>query len=876
MTGTLGIFAQNQAQKDFGSTFIPYGRGNGYSLAVMKRRRKDMVELLAPAGSYESLYAAVNAGADAVYIGGSRFGARAYADNPEEDVLLRGIDYCHLHGRKLYLTVNTLLKERELEEQLYNYIRPYYCEGLDGVIVQDFGVVRFLKEYFPQLPIHASTQMTVTGADGAEILKKEGLTRIVPARELSLDEIRDIITKTGLEVETFIHGAMCYCYSGQCLFSSMIGGRSGNRGRCAQPCRLPYQLQGSTDKKKSYVLSMKDMCVDESIGELIDAGITSFKIEGRMKRPEYTAGVVSVYRRRIDQYLETGKKRPVPEEEHRILLDLYNRGGFSNGYYHQYNGPKQMSMERPNHFGTAAAKVLSEKKGMLVLEALEPLYKGDVLELHDSEGMLTLGQEVRKGKTVSLRAAGIRCRVGSTLYRTKCAHLLESLEEQYLKRGIQEKIKGELMISIGRPAILSVSCGKETVTVCSEQTASAAQTRPVQEADIRRQMEKTGNTPFVFEQLDVTMEGELFFPLREINELRRRALGQLEKSLPERDRRCDVDENMQQTDDVFCSAKKRKSSSEAQAACQNGVRSADEMERKAGQFADEKYSAGEEKEPSEFSYSVSVMTKEQLEAVLNYVNSVQENRIRTIYLDLLIAAKGRYQADAAQLHVYIQSVKASNLTCRINLPPVLRQGDRTLLEQEEIREALKDADGFLVHTLDELGFVQRVFPGAFVVSDDTFYAYNRRAQQFLREHGISQLTLPAELNARELQTLDTCGSELIVYGYQAFMHSAQCVFKNTSGCTAHPEVLWMKDRKQSLLPVRNRCVTCCNTIYNALPLDLGGCEKEIQALAPESLRLSFTIENGEEMGAVLERFGKAGLRQGDTGGTRGHFRRGVE
>ena len=819
-----------------------------------------MVELLAPAGSYESLCAAVNAGADAVYIGGSRFGARAYADNPGEEMLLRGIDYCHLHGRKLYLTVNTLLKERELEEQLYDYIRPYYCEGLDGVIVQDFGVVRFLKEYFPQLPLHASTQMTVTGAAGAELLKREGLTRIVPARELSLDEIRSIITKTGLEVETFIHGAMCYCYSGQCLFSSMIGGRSGNRGRCAQPCRLPYQLQGSTDgRKQPYVLSMKDMCADESIGELIDAGITSFKIEGRMKRPEYTAGVVSVYRRRIDQYLENGKKRLVPEEEHRILLDLYNRGGFSNGYYHQYNGPEMMSMDRPNHFGTAAAKVVSEKKGTLVLEALEPLYKGDVLELHDSEGTLTLGQEVQKGKAVSLRAAGIRCRVGSTFYRTKCVHLLETLEEQYLRKGIQEKIKGELMISIGSPAILSVMCGARTVTVCSGQTASAAQTRPVQEADLRRQMEKTGNTPFVFEQLDITMEGALFFPLREINELRRCALEQLEKSLLAQARRCDAKEHIQKKDEAYCGTKEKGSF-------------------KADRNAAEKYSDRKEnKTVAGFSYSVAVMTGNQLEAVLEYVNSTaQTNCIRNVYLDFLIAAQGRYGIDAGQLSACIRSVKDAGLTCRINLPPVLREGDRTLLEQKEVHDALKQADGFLVHTLDELGFVQRVFPDKYLVSDDTFYAYNRRSQRFLREHGISQLTLPAELNARELQTLDTCGSELVVYGHQAFMHSAQCVLKNTAGCTAQPVVLWMKDRKQSLLPVRNRCVTCCNTVYNALPLDLGGCEDEIRALSPKSLRLSFTIESGEETRAVLERFARDGLQQGDTGGTRGHFRRGVE
>lgn len=195
-----------------------------------------MVELLAPAGSYESLRAAVNAGADAVYIGGSRFGARAYADNPDEDALLDGIRYCHLHGKKLYMTVNTLLKEEELEQELYSYLFPYYQAGLDGVIVQDFGVVQYLAEHFPKLPVHASTQMTITGCDSVRVLQRHGVTRVVPARELSLDEVQQIIEETGIEVETFVHGALCYCYSGQCLFSSMIGGRSGNRGRCAQPC----------------------------------------------------------------------------------------------------------------------------------------------------------------------------------------------------------------------------------------------------------------------------------------------------------------------------------------------------------------------------------------------------------------------------------------------------------------------------------------------------------------------------------------------------------------------------------------------------------------------------------------------------------------
>ncbi len=263
-----------------------------------------MMELLAPAGSLDSLKAAVNAGADAVYIGGSRFGARAFADNPEEDQLLEGIDYCHLHGCRIYMTVNTLLKDKELMDQLYDFLLPYYLHGLDGVIVQDLGVVSYIRSCFPELPVHGSTQMTITGPEGASLVKQLGITRVVPARELSLEEVRKIIDETGLEVETFIHGAMCYSYSGQCLLSSMIGGRSGNRGRCAQPCRLPYELyeeDRKINKSGSYVLSLKDMCTIDLLPEFEEAGIASLKIEGRMKRPEYTAGVVSVYRKYLDK-----------------------------------------------------------------------------------------------------------------------------------------------------------------------------------------------------------------------------------------------------------------------------------------------------------------------------------------------------------------------------------------------------------------------------------------------------------------------------------------------------------------------------------------------------------------------------------------------
>ncbi len=267
--------------------------------------KNQTVELLAPAGDYACFMAAINAGADAVYLGGTKFGARAYANNFSQDEIAEALRVAHLFHRKIYLTVNTLVKESEMPE-LVPYIAPLYEAGLDGVIVQDIGVLKVLREHFPALALHASTQMTVTGVYGAQFVKSLGVSRVVPARELSLDEIRDIKEETGLEVECFIHGAMCYAYSGQCLFSSILGGRSGNRGRCAGPCRLPYTDE---NKKQLYPLSLKDMYTLPMIPKLIEAGIDSFKIEGRMKKPEYVAGVTAVYRKYIDQYLSAPDRK---------------------------------------------------------------------------------------------------------------------------------------------------------------------------------------------------------------------------------------------------------------------------------------------------------------------------------------------------------------------------------------------------------------------------------------------------------------------------------------------------------------------------------------------------------------------------------------
>lgn len=420
---------------------------------------KKQIELLAPAGSYETFLAVLQAGADAVYLGGSRFGARAYANNFKEEELLSAIDYAHMHGRQVYLTVNTLFKEAELG-QLYRYLLPYYRQGLDAVIVQDMGAFSLIRREFPQMDIHTSTQMTVTGRYGAEYMKKLGASRIVTAREMSFAEIKEIHENVDIEIESFVHGALCYCYSGQCLLSSMLGGRSGNRGRCAQPCRLPYEAYDSGMKKISgrgdFVLSLKDLNTIEYIPQLVESGIYSFKIEGRMKQAEYAAGVVSVYREYIDRYFADKENYRVSKEDNKKLMELGNRSGFTNGYYTRWNGGDMITFGKPNH----------------------------------SKANEALQSEIR---------------------------------EKYIGGEIKEKINGILRLKKDFPATIELSYEDICIEQKGE-AVQAALKQPLSLEKVEASMKKTGGTPFEFEHLTIDMEDGVFMPVQALNQLRRDAL----------------------------------------------------------------------------------------------------------------------------------------------------------------------------------------------------------------------------------------------------------------------------------------------------------------------------------------------------------------
>lgn len=434
------------------------------------------VELLAPAGNAEGFYGAICAGADAVYLGGSRFGARAYAENFTTEELVDCIRYAHLFGRKVYLTVNTLVKEQELPE-LYGYLLPFSEAGLDAVIVQDMGVFRFVREHFPDMELHASTQMTLCSAYGARLLKEMGASRIVPARELSLEELRRIKCEADIELETFVHGAMCYCYSGQCLFSSILGGRSGNRGRCAQPCRLPYSvsgtgIRGSSSGAKHYPLSLKDMCTIEHLPDLLEAGIDSFKIEGRMKKPEYTAGVTAVYRKYIDLYDRL--RRELGEEAARsryrvepadleALSDLYIRSEIHSGYYYRHNGREMVTFS-------------------------DPAYSGSNEEL------------------------------------------LAKIRQRYLTERLLLPADITASFRTGEPALLELSANGVCVRVTGE-PVQTAQKQPITEENVRNQLSRLGDTCFTVQSIETVVDRDAFYPLRRINELRREAVERLMEKL---------------------------------------------------------------------------------------------------------------------------------------------------------------------------------------------------------------------------------------------------------------------------------------------------------------------------------------------------------
>lgn len=707
-----------------------------------------MIELLAPAGNFKGMEGAIGAGADAVYAGGSAFGARAYAGNFDREEMLEAIDYVHIRGKKLYLTVNTLLKDREIEGELYGYLAPFYERGLDAVLVQDMGVLEFIRRQFPELPVHASTQMTVTGPLGMGFLAEKGVTRVVAARELSLDEIRQMHRANPMEIEVFVHGALCYCYSGQCLFSSLLGGRSGNRGRCAQPCRLPYQYSRDgrhfSGQEDSHPLSPKDMCALELLPELIRAGVSSLKIEGRMKQPGYTAGVVRIYRKYLDRYALDSEHFAVDPRDRRELLELFSRGGSHEGYFRQHNGPDMIAFRSDSKIRGAAP-------------------------------------EITRGKVPA---------------------------------------QAEVFLSPDQPAVMEVSAG--TAHVRTEAgIVQRAQKQPLTEERIRRQMEKTGDTPFALEELKIHIEEPVFLPVKTVNELRREALESLSEAL--------------------CAPFRRK--------CPEPLPGARIPARGAGGGGD-------------VAVSVSCETAGQAEACRQFPE------IRRLYLPLSLVER------------YLDSGAAEGPEIWLSLPHVTRAGDLEPYRERITRLLENGLSGFLARNLESYVWVRRLGAADRCRLDAPLYTWNAWSRAFWEQEGIAGDTVPLELNGREIAARDNRGSEMLVYGLLPLMVSAQCLQKNADQCRKNGAAVWLKDRYQKKFPVKCYCEFCYNVIYNSIPFGLLKEAEEVKKLGTDGIRLSFTLESGQECGALLKEFLEVyrGGRPapGEVPFTKGHWKRGVE
>ena len=478
------------------------------------------MELLSPAGNREALEAAIACGADAVYLGYTAFGARSFAGNFDAEQLKAAVEYAHERGKKVFVTVNTLVKQCEMDD-LCDVLELLVRVGADAAIVQDLGVVRIARERFPELTLHASTQMTVNNAQGARLLGSLGLTRVVPARECSLEELKKM-ADTGVEIEAFAHGALCVAVSGQCLFSSLIGGRSGNRGRCAQPCRLPYQLDDGT---KGYLLSTRDLMLIDKIPQMRDAGVYSFKLEGRMKRPEYVGVITRAYREALD-----AAQAHVPYHPDQRTLDalrqVFNRGGFTEGYVMNRSNAALMSWERPNHWGIRVGTITASRGPLAKVLLDERLNDGDGLQIRGSNEMeLTYsGSDTPRGAEATVRVASGRYQVGDSVYRLTDAKQMEEIRAFVSKEQVQIPLDAVLTATPGEPPVLELRDGDgHAVSVTGSQIVDRAQQRALDHAGALKQLSKTGGTPYVLRNLTLHSDNA-FMTAGMLNGLRRDAL----------------------------------------------------------------------------------------------------------------------------------------------------------------------------------------------------------------------------------------------------------------------------------------------------------------------------------------------------------------
>ncbi len=755
-----------------------------------------MVELLAPVGKLENAYAAIENGADALFVGGKSFNARHYAENFTDEELEAIVRYAKLRDIAVHVTVNIVIKEQEINS-LIGYLNYLNGLGVDALIVQDLGVARLVKKYFPHMVLHGSTQMSAHSIEDVQFLKEAGFSRVVLARELQLKEVEAICKNCEIEIETFIHGAMCYSYSGQCLMSSLIGGRSGNRGRCAQPCRMRYTLL--EDEKaltgEELMLSLKDMCTLEDLPQLIAAGITSFKIEGRMKSPEYVASVVSTYRKYID-LAEEQLAYQVTKEDLKNMEGIFNRGGFSKGYYFQKSGKNMVTEESPKHLGLRIGTVtaFSPKTATATILLEGPLNPGDGIEIlrqgRDSVGA-GISKRYEKGDLLIQRFEGYVA-PGSSVYLTKNHQLIKTFKASYQKPLRKIPVTLEIEGEIGKPLQLSLSY--KTVSVHYEgEVIQQALEAPLTEEKVLKQLTKFGNTSFRVERAPIKWAPGAYLAVSQLNEARRQVIARLEEALLKQD----VKEQRMVVHELPIMQKGEKQ------------------------------------------WHIGVRNYEQLLVCLNYP------QVTRIYWEW------KYNNEESQKALAL--VKSAGKAFYLAFPAIMKTKS-----YEKYKEALRQweqttCDGYLVRTYGLYHLFKGTSKG--IQLDYTFNLFNNEAILFWQEQGVEGMTLSPELSKKESDGLRG-PLERIVYGYLPVMTTSQCLLGNHQYCKkkdSRKGNLQLKDRKESKWPILTDCEGCTMQLLSPEPLVIKQTEQLLKQ-GNAHLRLQFQMEGPEEVHRVCRAY----------------------
>lgn len=780
------------------------------------------IELLAPAGGKESIYAAVQNGADAIYLGGSRFSARAYASNFTDEDMERIVDYCHIYGVKIYVTVNTLIKQNEIKDAI-DYIEFLYKIGVDALIVQDVGVAALIKKNFSDFEIHASTQMTIHNAEGAIYYRELGFKRIVLSRELSLKEIKHISKDLNVETEMFVHGALCVCYSGQCLMSSVIGGRSGNRGRCAQPCRLPYTLvnENNSESKKGYFLSTKDICTLDEIEKIINSGTASLKIEGRMKRPEYVAGVVSAYRRAIDS-VYSNKKYDIKSEEKK-LLKLFNREGFSKAYLFGNVGKDMMAYNFPKNTGIRLGKVLND--GEILLEEEVNLKDG----IRAGENGAAVRKIIKSGKEIleAKRDDKVKLypefyKIGDIIYKTSDEKFLSQLKKSYEDEH-KKKIDVDLTVKfeVAKPMRLKAVLGKDINVECYGENIEKAEKKPVTKEKLEENLRKSGNTPFEIKDIKFENYEEGFLPVSHINSVRRELLEKLQKYITEKFKR---------------SAKDR---------IDLNIKGY-EVENKLPEFM------------------IGVCLKKQFDEVIKM-------GFKDVIIDMFTKKSPK------NLRLYNAE---SDVNIYLKIPNIIKCEFNEVCKL--IDENINNIRGIVTANA---GIIRRYENKVNIIGDYKLNIFNTFAGLFYEN--LMGVCISTELSRQEIKSISEerlIETQLLVYGKVETMVSEYCPIGSVFGgkcserqctgdCLNGKYVL--KDRKG----VSFNVITdkyCRSHICNPMPLNLLDKISEIKKMGVNSFRVDFIDEDGKDIKKVLEVIKKEETYIDMKNYTRGSYKRGVE